>query len=128
MDKYFSYRANSLYCEDVPVEDIVREVGSPVYIYSEGSVLSHYRELAEAFGDAEPLICFSVKSNSNLSVLKLLVEQGSGFDVVSGGELYRALKAGGNPSKVVFAGIGKNAEEITHALDQNIIMFNVESK
>ena len=128
MDKYFSYRANSLYCEDVPVEDIVREVGSPVYIYSEGSVLSHYRELAEAFGDAEPLICFSVKSNSNLSVLKLLAEQGSGFDVVSGGELYRALKAGGNPSKVVFAGIGKNAEEITHALDQNILMFNVESK
>lgn len=128
MDKYFTYRDNILYCEDVKVEDIVRDVGSPAYIYSEQSILDHYHELEDAFKEAEPLICFSVKSNPNISILKLLAEAGSGFDVVSGGELYRALKAGGKPSKAVFAGIGKSTEEIRYALDQDIFIFNVESK
>lgn len=127
MDKYFTYRDGSLYCEDIMVEGIVRDVGSPVYIYSEQSILDHYKELESAFEKAKPLICFSVKSNSNLSILKLLSGAGSGFDVVSGGELYRALRAGGIPSKVVFAGIGKNADEICDALEDNILMINVES-
>ncbi|MFQ5862079.1 MAG: diaminopimelate decarboxylase [Candidatus Brocadiales bacterium] len=127
MERHFTYRNGSLYCEDVKVEDIVRDVGSPAYIYSQQSILSHYHELESAFKKAKPLICFSVKSNSNISILKLLVEAGSGFDVVSGGELYRALRAGANPSKVVFAGVGKSTDEIRHALDQNILMFNVES-
>ncbi|MEE9585111.1 MAG: diaminopimelate decarboxylase, partial [Candidatus Brocadiales bacterium] len=128
MKEYFTYRDGSLYCEDVEVEEIVRDVGSPAYVYSRQCILSHYHELNNAFKKAEPLICFSVKSNSNLSILRHLAEAGSGFDVVSGGELYRVLKAGGNPSKVVFAGVGKTTEEIRHALDQNILMFNVESR
>ncbi|MEE9515027.1 MAG: diaminopimelate decarboxylase, partial [Candidatus Brocadiales bacterium] len=127
MDKYFTYRNGSLYCEDMKVEEIARDVGTPAYIYSKQSILDHYHELEDAFKKEKPLICFSVKSNSNLSILKLLSEAGSGFDVVSGGELYRALRAGANPSKVVFAGVCKSAEEIRDALEHNIFMFNVES-
>ncbi|HCN19582.1 MAG: diaminopimelate decarboxylase [Planctomycetes bacterium GWA2_50_13] len=128
MEEHFIYRDGALYCEDVKVEDIVRGVGSPAYIYSEKSVLDHYHELENAFKEAGPLICFSVKSNSNISILKLLADAGSGFDVVSGGELYRVLKAGGRPSKIVFAGIGKNTREIQYALDLDIFVFNVESR
>lgn len=124
----FSYRSGTLYCEEVKVEDIVGSAGSPAYIYSEKSILNHYHEIKEAFEEAEPLICFSVKSNSNLSILRLLAREGSGFDVVSGGELYRALQAGANPDKIVFAGIGKSSEEINFALDKDILMFNVESR
>lgn len=124
----FTFRKGTLYCEDVKVQDIVASVGSPVYIYSERAILNNYKEIRDAFGGASTLICFSVKSNSNLSILRLLAVEGSGFDVVSGGELYRALQAGASPEKVIFAGVGKNPQEIKYALDSGILMFNVESQ
>jgi len=127
-DTGFTFRKGTLYCEDVKVDDIVASVGSPVYIYSERAVLGNYREIRNAFAGVSPLICFSVKSNSNLSILHLLALEGSGFDVVSGGELYRALQSGADPKKIIFAGVGKNPQEIKYALDSNILMFNVESQ
>ncbi len=123
----FEYRNKTLFCEDVRVDDIISEVGTPAYIYSKNAILTRYRELKTAFQDVETLICFSVKSNSNLSICSLLAEEGSGFDVVSGGELFRAIKAGGDPSKIVFAGVGKTDKEIRYALEKDIFMFNVES-
>ncbi|HHT9120067.1 MAG TPA: diaminopimelate decarboxylase [Candidatus Hypogeohydataceae bacterium YC41] len=123
----FNFRNGTLYCEDVKVEEIVKSVGSPAYIYSKKAILDGYKEIRDAFADAFPLVCFSVKSNSNLSILRLLAVEGSGFDVVSGGELYRALQAGAHPKKIIFAGVGKSSEEIEYALDCNILMFNVES-
>ncbi|MCF6158404.1 MAG: diaminopimelate decarboxylase [wastewater metagenome] len=123
----FEYRDTTLFCEKVKIEDILSEVGTPAYIYSKNAILARYHELEAAFQDNNVLICFSVKSNSNLSVCKILADEGSGFDVVSGGELFRALKAGASPSKVVFAGVGKTDEEIRYALENDIFMFNVES-
>jgi diaminopimelate decarboxylase len=130
---YFSYSKGDLRVEDVSVADIAEKHGTPTYIYSGRTILEHYRKLRDAFtgpgGLAEaPLICYSVKANSNLSILKLMKDEGSGFDVVSGGELYRALKVGADPKKCVFAGVGKNDEEITYALEQGILLFNVESE
>jgi diaminopimelate decarboxylase len=124
----FTFRNGTLYCEEARVEDIVATVGSPVYVYSEGAIRGNYNELRSAFAGADPLICFSVKSNSNLSILRLLALEGSGFDVVSGGELYRALQTGTDPKKIVFAGIGKSPQEIKYALDTGILMFNAESQ
>lgn len=123
----FEYKNKVLFCENVRIDDIVSEVGTPTYIYSKNAILARYRELKSAFQDVETLICFSVKSNSNLSICSLLAEEGSGFDVVSGGELFRALKAGGSPSRIVFAGVGKTDKEIRYALENDIFMFNVES-
>ncbi|MDN3514440.1 MAG: diaminopimelate decarboxylase [Candidatus Brocadia sp.] len=123
----FEYRGKTLFCEDVKIEDIISEVGTPAYIYSKNAIISRFRELKTAFQDADALICFSVKSNSNLSICKILAEEGSGFDVVSGGELFRAVKAGGDPSRIVFAGVGKTDKEIKYALENDIFMFNVES-
>jgi diaminopimelate decarboxylase len=130
---YFSYTRGDLKVEDVSVQDIAEKHGTPVYIYSGRTILEHYRKLRDAFAGAgglseAPLICYSVKANSNLSILKLMKDEGSGFDVVSGGELYRALKVGADPKKCVFAGVGKNDEEITYALEQGILLFNVESE
>ena len=125
---FFEYRNNELFCEDVKIKDIIDKVKTPTYIYSKNSILSHFAEIRDAFAEANPLICFSVKSNSNLSICKMLADAGSGFDVVSGGELYRALKAGASPDKIVFAGVGKTSEEIEYALENNIFMFNVESQ
>ncbi len=124
---FFNYLNNELYCEDVKVKDIVEKAGSPVYIYSKNSILEHFIEIRNAFASVSPLICFSVKANSNLSVIKVLADAGSGFDVVSGGELYRVLKIGVSPDKIVFAGVGKTSEEIEYALENDIFMFNVES-
>lgn len=124
----FTFLNGTLHCEEVKVEDIVASVGSPVYIYSKRAILNNYNEMRNAFAEAAPLICFSVKSNSNLSILHLLALEDSGFDVVSGGELYRALQAGADPKKVVFAGIGKSPQEIRYALDNGIFMFNAESQ
>lgn len=124
----FKYKNKALFCEKARVEDIISEVGTPAYIYSKNAILARYRELKTAFQDVNTLICFSVKSNSNLSLCKVLAEEGSGFDVVSGGELFRAIKAGGSPSKIVFAGVGKTDQEIQYALENNIFMFNVESR
>jgi len=123
----FEYRNKTLFCENVRIEDVISEVGTPAYIYSKNAILVCYNELKTAFQDVDTLICFSVKSNSNLSICKILAEVGSGFDVVSGGELFRAIKAGGAPSKIVFAGVGKMDREIKYALENDIFMFNVES-
>lgn len=124
----FEYRDKALFCEKIKIEDIISEVGTPAYIYSKNAILARYHELRTAFEDVDTLICFSVKSNSNLSICKILAEAGSGFDVVSGGELFRVIKAGGDPSKIVFAGVGKTDREIQYALENNIFMFNVESQ
>jgi diaminopimelate decarboxylase len=127
MDR-FEYRDGQLYCEEVSVEEICRDVGTPVYIYSHGTILDHYVKLDRAFSEVEHLICFSIKSNSNLAVIRSLAKAGSGMDVVSGGELYRALKAEVDPKKIVYASVGKTEEEIRFALESGILMFNVESR
>jgi len=125
---FFAYKDGSLWCEDVPVADIADAVGTPVYVYSAATLLRHYRAIAEAFAELEPTLCFSVKSLANLSVLKLLAEAGSGFDVVSGGELARALAAGADPAKTVYAGVGKTDREIREAIQAGVALFNVESE
>jgi diaminopimelate decarboxylase len=130
---YFNYLRGDLMAEDVSVREIAEKHGTPVYVYSARTILEHYRKLRDAFAGAgdlghAPLICYSVKANSNLSILKLMKDEGSGFDVVSGGELYRALKVGADPGKIVFAGVGKTDEEITLALEKGILLFNVESE
>ncbi|MDR4498404.1 MAG: diaminopimelate decarboxylase [Candidatus Scalindua sp.] len=128
MSNFFHYKDNELFCEDTSVKEIIQKENTPAYIYSKNSILKHFTEIKDAFAEAKPLICFSVKSNSNLTILKILSDAGAGFDVVSGGELYRALKIGVHPDKIVFAGVGKTTEEIKYALKNNIFMFNVESK
>ena len=125
---HFNYRNGALYCEDVPVEQIVSAVGSPVYIYSQATLLTHYQRIARAFAPLNPLICYSIKSCGNLAILRTLRGAGSGFDVVSGGELFRALKAGATPDKIVCAGVGKTDAEITEALQAGIGWFNIESE
>ncbi len=123
----FQYKGRELHCEAVPVSKIAREVGTPFYLYSIGTFLDHYFKLKEAFKPANPLICFSMKANSNLSVLKALVNQGAGLDIVSGGELFRAKKVGVDSQKIVFASVGKTEKEIEEAIRSKILMFNVES-
>jgi diaminopimelate decarboxylase len=123
----FAYRDNELYCEGVPVARIAEEVGTPFYLYSMGTLLEHYRRLDAAFARLPHLICYSVKANSNQAVLRALQREGAGADIVSGGELYRALLAGIPAERMVYAGIGKTAEEIRYALEAGILMFNVES-
>jgi diaminopimelate decarboxylase len=123
----FHYENNNLYCEKVLVADIAKKVGTPFYLYSHGTIVDHYRKLEKALEGIDHLICFSMKSNSNLAVGKSLANEGSGADIVSGGELYRALKAGFSPQKIVFAGVGKTEAEIIYALETDILMFNVES-
>ncbi len=123
----FKYRGNYLYCENVSVAKIAKETGTPVYIYSKNTLLDHYNKLRLALRELEPLICFSVKSNSNLSVLRVLVKAGAGLDIVSGGELYRAKLVGVEPRKVVYAGVGKKEDEITEAIRFGILFFNIES-
>jgi len=121
----FSYIDGRLHCEEVPAETIARDVGTPAYVYSASGILRQYQNARNAFPDA--LICFSVKSNPSGAILRLLAEQGSGFDVVSQGELARVIAAGANAEKTVFAGVGKSDEEIRYALDKGILTFNVES-
>jgi len=124
---YFAYRDGELYCEDVPVGRIAEEVGTPLYLYSRRTLVEHYRRLDQAFSHLPHIICYSVKANSNRAVLQTLRREGAGADIVSGGELYRSLLAGIPPERVVFAGIGKTAEEMRFALEKGILMFNVES-
>ncbi len=123
----FEYRDGDLCCEDVRLSDLADETGTPAYVYSAGTLLRHYRAIADAFAPLDPTICFSVKSLANVHVLKLLASAGSGFDVVSGGEIARVLAAGGEMSRVVFAGVGKNDSEIEFAIASGVGMFNVES-
>ena len=124
----FDYRNSELFCEDVPVAEIAASVGTPVYVYSARTLREHYTKIATAFAELSPTICYSVKSLSNLHVLRLLKELGSGFDVVSGGELVRARAVGGDMSKVVFAGVAKTDDEIRQAIDAGIGLFNIESE
>ena len=124
----FTYRESELHCEQVPGERIAREVGTPVYVYSKAELLRRYREVNDAFAPLKATICYSIKSCGNLSILRLLARQGCGFDVTSGGELYRALQAGGEPQKIIFAGVGKRDDEIRAALEAGIAAFNLESE
>ncbi len=123
----FHYQDNALWCEEVPVGDIARQIGTPFYLYSYRTLRNHYRTFDEAFADIAHLVCFSVKVNSNIAVLKIFANEGSGMDIVSGGELFRALRAGADPGKIVYSGVGKRADEIEYAVRSGILMFNVES-
>jgi diaminopimelate decarboxylase len=125
---HFQYKDNQLFCENVPVAQIAQQIGTPVYIYSTATFQSHYKKLAEAFAELNPLICYSVKGCSNINICRLLAEMGSWFDVVSGGELYRVLQADGQANKVVYAGVGKTDEEIRQAIEAGIAYFNIESE
>lgn len=125
---HFQYKGNELYAEEVAVKDIVERVGTPVYIYSHATLERHYRAMDEAFASVPHTICYSMKANSNLAVLKTFFTLGGGVDIVSGGELYRALLAGVEPRKVVYSGVGKKEDEIEYALNTGILMFNVESE
>jgi diaminopimelate decarboxylase len=124
---YFQYQDHSLFCEEVPVEQIAREMGTPFYLYSHRTLLHHFRVFDGAFADVPHIVCFAVKANSNTSILKIFAREGGGVDLVSGGELYRALKAGVDPGKIVYSGVGKREDEIDYALKTGILMFNVES-
>ncbi len=123
----FQYRHGELYCEQVPVSRIVKELGTPCYVYSHATLVRHIRAYDSAFKNIPHIMAFAMKANSNLAILRLMAKEGSGVDIVSGGELFRALKAGVPPSKIVFAGVGKNPDEIRDALKADILMFNVES-
>lgn len=125
---FFTYKNNELYAEDVAVSELVREFGTPLYIYSYATLIRHIRAYEEAFCEVPHIICYAVKANSNLAILSLCAELGIGADIVSGGELFRALKAGIKPFRIVFAGVGKTEQEIEYALKNNILMFNVESE
>jgi diaminopimelate decarboxylase len=124
----FRYRDGHLYCEDVDLARVAEELGTPTYVYSAGTILDHYARLDAAFQSLDHLICYAVKANSNRAILNLLVRAGAGFDIVSGGELFRVLAAGGDPAKCTFAGVGKSRDEIEYALDQRVNSFNVESE
>lgn len=125
---HFTYKKNRLYCEDVSVASIADEVGTPLYLYSYATIKRHFSVFDNAFKELAHLTCFSVKSNSNLAILKLLALQGGGADIVSAGELFRALRAGMPPEKIVFSGVGKTPHDIEQALQSDILMFNVESE
>jgi diaminopimelate decarboxylase len=125
---FFKYRNGHLFCEDVDLTRIAREFGTPTYVYSAGTILDHYTRLDAALAPLDHLICYAVKANSNRAILKLLVRAGAGFDIVSGGELFRVLAAGGDPAKCTFAGVGKSGEEIEYALERSVYSFNVESE
>ena len=124
---HFEYKNQQLFAEDIAVSDIVKEHGTPAYIYSRATLERHWHAFDNAFGDHPHLICFAVKSNSNIALLNIMARLGSGFDIVSQGELERVLAAGGDPSKVVFSGVAKSHAEIARALEVGIRCFNVES-
>jgi diaminopimelate decarboxylase len=124
---FFTYRDEQLFAEDVPVADIARAHGTPLYIYSRATIERHWHAFNNAVSKHDHLICYAVKANSNLGVLSVLAKLGSGFDIVSKGELSRVIEAGGDTTKVVFSGVGKTSDEIRFALQQNIMCFNVES-
>jgi diaminopimelate decarboxylase len=124
---HFHYRGDDLYCEGIPVARIASEVGTPAYVYSHATLTRHFQVLDQAFAGVPHLVCFALKANANLAVLKLFSDLGGGLDVVSGGELFRGLKAGVPPQRIVYAGVGKSRDEIAYALKADILMFNVES-
>ena len=123
----FKYKNSKLYCENLKVVDLAKRFGTPLYIYSYHTLIDHYLKLKSAFSEISPLICYSVKANSNLSILKALIVQGAGLDIVSGGELFRAQKAACPAQRIVYASVGKTDKEIFAAISKNILFFNVES-
>jgi diaminopimelate decarboxylase len=124
---YFQYKDGDLHCEEVPIATIADSVGTPFYLYSHKTLVRHFKAFDSPFEKVPHLVCYSVKANSNLALLRVFVNLGAGLDVVSGGELFRALKSGVDPKKVVFSGVGKTGEEIEYALNSGILMFNAES-
>ena len=124
---FFNYKNTSLYAEDITVTELVKQHGTPLYVYSRATIERHWHAFDQAAGDKPHLVCYAVKANSNLAVLNVMARLGSGFDIVSKGELARVLQAGGDASKVVFSGVGKKSDEITFALEKGIYCFNVES-
>jgi diaminopimelate decarboxylase len=123
----FNIKNNQLYCEGLRVQDLAEKYGTPLYVYSYGTLVDHFLKLKQAFRQINPLICYSVKANSNLAILKALVDKGAGLDIVSGGELFRALKAGCPAKRIVYASVGKTDREIEEAICRGILFFNVES-
>ena len=123
----FKYKKNKLYCENIKVEDLAKKFSTPLYVYSYHTLIDHYLKLKSAFAQINPLICYSVKANSNLSILQALIAQGAGLDIVSGGELFRAQKAACPAQRIVYASVGKTDQEISAAIAQGILFFNVES-
>jgi diaminopimelate decarboxylase len=128
VSSHFRHSDGRLYCEEVPAADLVAAFGTPLYVYSRAAIVERYNDFARAFADVEKLICYSVKANGNLGILRLLAQQGSGADIVSGGELYRARLAGIPPDRIVFSGVGKTVTEQAAALEARIYGFNVESE
>jgi len=124
---HFQYKGNDLYCEDVAIEKIAKEVGTPFYLYSKETLEHHFKVFDNAFSDVPHITCYAVKANSNLAILDIFGRLGGGADIVSGGELFRALRSGMSPDKIVYSGVGKKAEEIDFALKSDILMFNIES-
>jgi diaminopimelate decarboxylase len=124
---HFEYKDDELYCEEVPVAAIAKDVGTPLYLYSHATLKQHFRAFDGSFDAVKHLTCFSMKSNANLAILRLIALEGGGVDIVSGGELYRALRAGIDPMKIVYSGVGKRAEDLGDALRADILLFNVES-
>jgi diaminopimelate decarboxylase len=123
----FQYRGNDLYCEDFPIAEIAKEVGTPFYLYSLNTLEQHFQAFDQSFSQVDHLVCYSAKANSNIAILRIFVRRGAGIDVVSGGEIFRALKAGTPPERIVYSGVGKRVDEIEYALELPILMFNVES-
>ena len=124
----FSYKNGSLHCDDVDLQALAQEHGTPLYVYSGSTIVDHFKRLDQALEGLDHEVAYAVKANSNLSVLRLLEAEGAGFDIVSAGELFRVIKAGGDPAKCTFAGVGKTRDEIVYALEQGIYSFNVESE
>src|SRR5690349_15903293 len=124
---YFFYRDQTLHCEDVPVTVLAEKYGTPLYVYSASTLKHHLAQIKRAFAAVQPLVCYSIKTNPNLNLCRVVAEAGAGFDVTSGGELYRALKAGGSGERIVFAGVGKNDAELRYGLESGVLLFNVES-
>ena len=125
---HFQYRNEELYAEEVAAARIAERYGTPAYVYSSATLAGHYDRIAAAFEPLDPLICYSIKSCPNLHICRMLAQRGAGFDVVSGGELHRAMRAGGDPRKLVFAGVGKTDDEINAGIDAAIGWFNIESE
>ena len=125
---HFNYKNGKLFAESVDIEKIAAEIGTPIYIYSKATFKEHLQKIRQAYGNLDTTICYSVKACGNINILKIFAEAGSGFDIVSGGELYRVLQAGGDASKVVYAGVGKTDQEIRQAIEAGIGYFNIESE
>lgn len=126
--QHFTERNGELYVEDTPLSAVAERFGTPCYVYSRAAFTQQYLSYAQALGSHPGMICYAIKANSNLAILNMLAKLGAGFDIVSGGELERVLRAGGNPARIVFSGVGKSAEEMARALDVGIFCFNVESE